>query len=121
MHYDTDIWRACEQFGDLAVVAARRMPRDLKPLLGNRLVDLSEHMSLLVRDASIARGPAKAPIYDELITAVELAQHVLRRASNNRALGPKLQARCMPVTVSIARQANGLKKKFQSTDHVSVP
>jgi hypothetical protein len=117
MHYDTDIWRAVEQFGDLAVLAARRMPKDLKPVLGNRLVDISTYMSVLVRDAAIARGQAKVPIYDELLAAVDLSQNYLRRAFNNRGLGPKLCARCMPVTVSIARQANGLKAKFLKTEH----
>ena len=114
MHYDTDIWRAVEELGDLVVCAARRMPRDLKPVLGKRLVDEAGYMAILVRQAAIARGKAKVPLYEELIAGVDLTQFFLERAFNNKGLGPRLYSRCLPVTVSIGKQANALRSKFAS-------
>jgi hypothetical protein len=114
MHYDTDIWRAVEQLGDLAVCAARRMPRDLKPVLGVRIVEETGYMAILVREAAMAKGRAKVPLYEQLLAGVALTQFLLERAFNNKGLGPRLYARCVPVTVSIGRQANALRGHFAS-------
>ncbi len=114
MHSDTPIYQTVEQLGDLMVLAARRMPRDLKPVLGTRLVEETGYMSILVRNAAIARGAAKVAIYDELLAGVDLTQFYLKRAFKNRGLGPKLYARCFPLTVSVARQANALRRTFVS-------
>jgi hypothetical protein len=80
MHYDTDIWRAVEQLGDLAVHAARQMPRDLKPVLGARIVEETGYMAILVREAAMAKGRAKVPHYEQLLAGVALTHSHRDRA-----------------------------------------
>ena len=121
MHHDTSIYKAVEELGDLAVLVARRMPRDLKPILGTRLVDETGYMAIVVRDAAVAKGRAKVPLYEQLIGGVELTQFYLKRAFRNKGIGPKLYCRCLPVTVSVARQANGLRNEFLKPKYASAP
>ena len=114
MHFDTDIYQTVERLGDALLAAGANMPRNVKPLLGGRLFDETVMMALLIRNAAIARGHAKVPYYDELLQEIEATQFMLKRAFANRYLSPSAYSATLPLTESVARQANGLRSKFVS-------
>ncbi len=114
LHSDTEIYRSIEQLGDFVLGAAAQMRRDVKPLLGGRLLEETVWMAVLARRANIARGEAKVPYYDELLEQVEIAQFLLKRAFAHRFISPSAYAASLPLTVSVGKQANALRSTFVS-------
>lgn len=114
MHDDTEIYRTVEQLGDLVFRAGAQMRRDVKPLLGGRLVDSVVWMAQIVRLAAIARAEAKVPLYNQLLDEIEAARFMLKRAFNNRFIAPRVYGESLPLTVSVAKQAMALRNHFAS-------
>ena len=114
MHFDTEIYAAVEKLGDHMLRAAAQMRRDVKPILGGRLIDETTWMAILVRRAAVARDKAKVPYYDELLEQVEITQFLMKRALNNRYLPPSMYATAVPLMVSVGKQANALRSHFVS-------
>jgi len=59
LHSDTDLYRAIAEFQKFVARRAPHLPRDLKRLYGERLVDESLNMLVTMRHANIARDRAR--------------------------------------------------------------
>jgi len=78
LHSDTDLYRAIAEFQKFVARRCVHLPRGVKGLFGERLVDESLNMMVTMRHANIARDAAKVPLLEELLDRLEIAQAILR-------------------------------------------
>jgi hypothetical protein len=73
-------------------------------------------MSVLLREANIARDAAKVPYFEEILRQCEFIQFTLRVLDSlgQEWLPHKTFADSMPLTAMVARQATGLRNHFAS-------
>jgi hypothetical protein len=112
LHSDTEIYRAVVDLQRFAVRAAVNMRRDVKPILGARLVDESLWMAVLVRRANIARDEHKVPHLDELLEQLEVVQVTLRLSRDLGYIRNNAFAESLPLTASIGKQATAWKHRY---------
>jgi hypothetical protein len=114
LHSDTEIYRAVDELGAQLLRVIAEMRNDIKRILGDALLYEATSMAELVRRANIARGDAKLPFLEEILSRLEKVQYLLRAANAAKFLPHRAYANSIPITQSIGRQANGLKNKFNA-------
>ena len=112
LHHETAIYSAVVELGKFVITAVRQMPRDVKLLLGGTLRDEVLWMGVLVLRMNKARDAAKVPHIDEILEHVELVTMTLRFCRELRFIAPNIFAQSLPLTVSIGKQASGLRNRF---------
>ena len=112
LHHETEIYRAVIDLQRLALRAAVNMRRDVKPILGSRLVDESLWMAVLVRRANIARDGDKIPHLNDLLEQLEIAQVTLRLGRDLAYIPNNVFAESLPITASIGKQATAWKNTY---------
>lgn len=112
LHSETEIYRAVVDLQRFAMRAAVNMRRDVKPLLGARLIDESLWMAVLVRRANIARDQDKVPHLDDLLEQLEVVQVALRLGRDLEYIPNNVFAQSLPLTASIGKQATAWKNTY---------
>jgi hypothetical protein len=115
LHHETEIYKAVVDLQRLVMRAAVNMRRDVKPLLGARLLDESLWMSVLVRRANIALNAAKVPHLDDLLEQLEIVQVTFRLARDLDYLPNNVFAQSLPLTASVGKQATAWKNSYAPT------
>src|SRR5688572_27973172 len=105
IHSETDIYRAVIDLQRFVLGAAANFRRDVKPLLGGRLIDESLWMAVLVRRANIAIDAAKIEHIDALLEQLEIVQVTLRLARDLKFLPNPKFAESVPLTTMVGKQA----------------
>jgi len=112
LHSETDIYRAVIDLQRFVVRAAVNLQRDVKPLIGARLLDEALWMAVLVRRANIARDQDKIPHIDELLEQLEITQVMLRLGRDLGYIRNNIFAESLPLTASIGKQATAWKHRY---------
>lgn len=112
LHSETDLYRAVVDLQTFVARAVIHLPRDVKNLYGQRLVDEALWMAVVVRHANIARAAAKVPHFEQLLDQVEIAQVILRVLRDLKHLPNPRFAESLPLTASIGKQTIALRDHF---------
>ena len=112
LHFETDLYAAVVDLGKAVVPAVRSMPRDVKQLLGGRILDEALWMGVLVMRINKARDAAKLPVIEDLLEHLELAQMTLHLTRELKYIANKHFANALPLIASIGKQAHGLRNHF---------
>lgn len=112
LHSDTDLYRAIAEFQKFVARRCVHLPRGVKGLFGERLVDESLNMMVNMRHANIARGADKVPVLEEILDRLEIAQAILRTLRELGHLPNTAFAEGLPLVASIGKQATALRKNF---------
>lgn len=112
LHSDTDLYRAIAEFQKFVARRCVHLPRGVKGLFGERLVDESLNMMVTMRHANIARDAAKVPLFEELLDRLEIAQAILRTLRELGHLPNTAFAEGLPLVASIGKQATALRNHF---------
>jgi len=112
LHHDTQLYAA---IADLQKFVARRcvhLPRGVKGLFGERLVDETLNMMVTMRHANIARGADKVAHFEQLLDLVESSRSILRTLWHHKWLSHTAWGESLPLIVSIGKQATALRNHF---------
>lgn len=112
IHSDTDIYRAVADLGKFIARAHINLRRDIKKSYGEWMVHESIRMSVLVREANVARDQAKIPHYEEILRQIAALEFVFRVLVDEGWLKRKTFEVSGPLTVSVALQATKLRNHF---------
>ena len=112
LHSDTDLYRSIAEFQKFVARRAVHLPRGVKQLFGERLVDESLNMMVTMRHANIARESAKVPLLEELLDRLEIAQAILRVLRELGHLPNSVFSEGLPLVASIGKQATALRNRF---------
>jgi len=112
LHSDTDLYRAVIDFQKFVAGAVVNLRRDVKKVYGERLVDESLWMAVIVRQANIARDEAKLPYFEQLLDQLEIAQVILRVLRDLGWLHNNRFAESIPITASIGKQTIAMRNHF---------
>jgi len=108
LYTELEIFKAATGLLDVATDYVKNMPRNIKPILGTQLSQLSIRLVLLIARANAARN--KVPLLDELIERKTELEILLRLCRDKRYISVKQYARAVQFTTSVGKQANGWKK-----------
>lgn len=114
LHTDTEIYESVEQLGAHILRSIADMRRDVKGVLAPELLFEVAQMADCVRGAIRAAGEAKLPHLEELLARLARLDYLLRVANRAGYLSHSAYANSIPITQSIGRQANGLRKHFHA-------
>jgi hypothetical protein len=112
LHSDTELYRTVIDFQKFVARAVVNLRRDVKKIYGERLVDESLWMAVIVRKANIARDHAKLPYFEELLDQLEITQVILRVLRDIDRLPNARFAESLPLTASIGKQTIALRNHF---------
>jgi hypothetical protein len=110
-HSKLPIYPVTRRLFEMAVGFARKMNRDLRPTVGNRLLNDSFELVMLVYRANSARD--KVPFLTEMLERAEAANLLLRLCMDLRVITQAEYAAAIELTTSIGKQANGWRKSQQ--------
>ncbi len=113
IHTTLQIYGTAYDLLGLAVEAVKCMPRDVKPVLGSRIVDRCLEITTLIRRAN--RADLKAPDLEQLLERNEEIEALLRVSVEKRYIGRGQYGEAIRLTQSIGRQAGGWKKSSSSS------
>jgi hypothetical protein len=108
LHLNLPIYKTAYDLAGVMLDGVRYMRRDIKKVLGEKLLDQCTALPLHIRDANIARD--KGPHIDRLLDRLEWIEFNLRLARDQRFISTKLYSKASQLTQSIGRQASGWKK-----------
>lgn len=108
LHFELSIFKSTYELLSVCTELARRMPRDVKQLIGRSLLERCFHMTVLIQRANIARD--KGPHIDLLLEEVQVIEVHVRLARDNRYIGVEWYGRAVELTTSIGKMASGWKK-----------
>lgn len=112
LHHDTQLYAAIADFQKFVARRCVNLPRGVKGLFGERLVDESLNMMVTMRHANIAREIAKVPLFEELLDRLEIAQAILRVLRELGHLPNSAFSEGLPLVASIGKQATALRNHF---------
>jgi len=112
LHSDTELYRTVIDFQNFVAGAVVNLRRDVKKIYGERLVDESLWMPVIVRHANIARDEAKLPYFEQLLDHLEISQVILRVLRDRDWLPNTHFAASIPITASIGKQTIALRNHF---------
>lgn len=112
LHSDTELYRAIADLVKFTIRRAQHLPRGVKQLAGERLVDEALNMLVTMRHANIAREAAKLPLFEELLDRLEIVQALVRSLRELGHLPNSAYEESVPLTISIGKQAIALRNHF---------
>ncbi|HZF19460.1 MAG TPA: hypothetical protein VE008_07115 [Burkholderiales bacterium] len=112
LHSDTELYRAVIDFQKFVASTVIHLRRDVKQMYGERLVDESLWMPVIVRHANVARDEAKLPHFEQLLDHLEISQVILRVLRDGGWLTNTHFAASIPITASIGKQTIALRNTF---------
>ncbi len=112
IHTNLPIYKEAYALLDCVMDLAKNMPRDLKPLIGEKLRDESLGILDMVFRANSSQN--KVPHLDNLLSSLQVVELLCRLSKDRRLISVGQYAKAIKLTDSIGRQAGGWRKKFQS-------
>lgn len=112
LHSDTELYRTVIDFQKFVADAVINLRQDVKKLYGERLVDESLWMPVVIRHANVARDEAKLLHFDHLLDHLEICQVILRVLRDKGWLPNTHFAASIPITASIGKQTIALRNHF---------
>jgi hypothetical protein len=113
IHTTLAIYSAAYDLLNLLVDAVKSMPRDVKPVVGSRIVDRCLEITTLIRRANKAGD--KVPDLEVLLERNDEIETLLRVAVERRYIARGQYGDAIRLTQSIGRQAGGWKKSPSSS------
>lgn len=114
IHTTLQIYGTAYDLLGLAIDAVKNMPRDVKLVVGQKIVDRCLELTTLIRCAN--RAGEKAPELERLLERNEEIEALLRISVERRYIGRGQYGDAIRLTQSIGRQAGGWKKSSTSRD-----
>lgn len=108
LHSQLPIYKVARDLFYQAVALARKMPRDLRNTVGDRLLADTFELVMLVFRANSAVD--KRPYLDDMIERTVAAGLLLRLCLDLRLISEKEYAAAVELTNSVGKQANGWRK-----------
>lgn len=108
LHFELSIFKATYELLSVCTDLARRMPRDVKQLIGRSLLDRCFHMTVLIQRANIARDKSKD--IDLLLEEVQVVEVHIRLARDNKYIAVEWYGRAIELTTSIGKMASRWKQ-----------
>lgn len=107
---DLPISKVTAELLSLTALIVKNMPRDLKQILGGKLLSEIADVSVLIYRANVARD--KSPYLDRLLERLQVAELLGRLLTDIRCMSKPQYAKFVTLTDSIGKQANGWRKAF---------
>lgn len=108
MHTDLDIHKSAEELLGIALQLIRNIPRDVKKLAGDRIMDECLEVLLLIGRANMARD--KRPHLNVLLESLQKINYLMRALVNMQAISIPQHGRVMRLSASVGKQANAWKR-----------
>lgn len=108
LHTDLEVNKVAEELLQMSLSLARHIPRDLKQIAGNKIVDSCLEILLLIGRANMAHD--KRHHLTLVIENTWSLNYLFRALSESGAISRGQHAKVMKLTASIGRQANAWKK-----------
>jgi hypothetical protein len=113
LHTALPIDKAAHDLFVYAIVLARNFPRDVKKLVGERLVDICLSLKSLVYLANKAGD--KLDCLDELLLRQVQVETLLRISRDMRFISPEQYGKAIKLTSTVGRQASNWRRKYVPT------
>jgi len=110
LHHDLPIYRSGVRLLALAVKVQEQLPRNVKKILGEKIMQHCVDMLDLMALANASQRAARAAFIEQLLTRHRAAQVLLRVGHDSRYISPKLWAESIEILGSIGAQAGGWLK-----------
>lgn len=117
IHSELPIYKAAYDLLDVAIESTRQMRRDVKQILGRKLVDECVEITVHIQQANRARD--KAPLLLVLQERTQAAEVLFRVCRDKRYLDLGKYARAVELTQSIGRQATGWSRSKSASAPVA--
>jgi len=110
LHTELPIHRTGVRLLALAIKVQEQMPRSIKRILGEKIVQHCVDMLNLMALANATKQDVRAGHLAELLTLQRAVEVLLRVSHDSRYLSPKLWAESIELLGSIGKQAGGWLK-----------
>lgn len=110
LHTELPIYRTGVKLLTLAVKVHEQMPRNMKRILGEKIMQHCVDMLDLMALSNASQRDARAGFIEELLTRQRAVTVLLRVSHDSRYLSPKLWAESIELLGSIGKQAGGWLK-----------
>jgi hypothetical protein len=100
---ETGIYKTTYELSELVVRLSRHFPKDLKPAIGQRLIDTCVEMVVKVYRANAARK-GRAEIVEQMLEDLQVVELLVRLCSDQHLISRKQHAQAAELTDSIGRQ-----------------
>jgi len=108
LHTDTEVYAAIFDLLGAAVDAVREMRKDVKPVIGGRIIEACVQMDLRLRAANIAKD--KEQDLMGLLEQIEIVELLTRMCRDWKFIPLGKYADLVQRTASIGKQVNGWRK-----------
>ena len=110
LHDDLPIYKTGVRLVTLAVKVQEQMPRSVKRILGERIMEHCIEMLDLMALANASQRAKRAEFIEQLMTELRAVKVLLRVGHDSRFLSPKLWAESIELLGSIGAQGGGWLK-----------
>lgn len=110
LHTELPIYRTGVNLLSLALKVQEQMPRSMKRILGEKIMQHCVDMLDLMALANASQREVRAGFIEELLTKQRAVTVLLRVSHDSRYLSPKLWADSIQLLGSIGKQAGGWLK-----------
>ena len=111
LHTDLPIYRTGADLLGLAFTVQEQLPRGMKRILGEKIVDHCVQMLDLMALANATQHAVRAGYIENLLTRQRAVQVLLRVGHDKRWISPKLWGQSVQLLGSVGAQAGGWLKK----------
>ena len=114
LHTATQLYSACFDLLGVAVESVLHMRRDVKDVLGKKIIEACVWLDLYLRDANMADD--KEPHILLLLQQLEVIELLSRRCRDSKYLPIGHYTKLIEHTQSIGRQANGWRNSVKGVE-----
>ena len=108
MHTDLDIHKSAESLLGVAIQLVRNIPRDLKQLVGVKILDECLEVLRMIGRANMARD--KRLHLNTLLESIQVINQLLRTMVDMKFVSIPQHGKVMKLTASVGKQANAWKR-----------
>lgn len=108
LHTQLPIYKSAYDLFGQVVESGKDMPRQFRPAIGGRMIDLSLSILMLVLRANCTKD--RVPHIDAMLECNEELQLLARLCQDKRFISRKQYAATIALTTSVGKQASGWKK-----------
>jgi hypothetical protein len=119
LHTELPIYKKAQELFDVCVRVAENLPRNLKRLIGEKMVEDSHQILTMIQVANMV--PDKGHFLMRLVVHIGRVQVAFRTLFNRRIVLDKQFSDAAALTDAVFRQANAWRSHFKSVIPVSSP
>jgi len=108
LNFELPIHKTATELLQAAIEGARNMPRDVKQLVGRKVVDEVTEIVVMIYRANVARDKVAHIIV--ILERLQVVELLLRAAHDGHYIDHGVYARAIEQSQSLGRQATGWKK-----------